>query len=89
MIYFRNFDVNETFLVTVFGGIVLGRDDKTAALSCAAVDGLDDVDQLLLVLHRPVDLVVVAGAQIDHDVSVAEEEHDGARVVQFVHLVEV
>jgi hypothetical protein len=43
----------------------------------------------LLVLHGPVDLVVVACAQIDHDVLVAEEEHDGAGIVQLVHLVEV
>jgi hypothetical protein len=43
----------------------------------------------LLVLHGPVDLVVVAGAQIDHDVLVAEEEHDGAGIVELVHLVEV
>ncbi len=43
----------------------------------------------LLVLHGPVDLVVVAGAQIDHDVLVAEEEHDGAGIVELVHLIEV
>jgi len=60
----------------------LGTDDETAALLGAAVDGLDDVDELLLVLEDPVELVVVAGAEIAHDVLVAEEEHDGARVVQ-------
>ena len=66
-------------LVAVFGGVVLGRDDETAALAGAAVDGLDDVDHLLLVLDGPVDLVVVARAQINHHVLVAEEEHDLAR----------
>lgn len=71
-------------LVSVLGGVVLGRDDEAAALARAAVHRLDDVDHLLLVLQRPVDLVVVAGAQVDHDVLVAEEEHHGARVVQLV-----
>ena len=45
---------------------------------------LDNVDELLLVLHRPLDLVVVARSQVDHNVLVTEEEHDGARVVQLV-----
>jgi hypothetical protein len=43
----------------------------------------------LLVLHGPVDLVIVTGAQIDHDVLVAKKEHDGAGIVQLIHLVEV
>ena len=43
----------------------------------------------LLVFHGPVDLVVVSGAQVNHHVLVAEEEHDGAGVVELVHLVEV
>lgn len=33
--------------------------------------------------------VVVASAKIYHHVLIAEEEHDGARVVQLVHDVEV
>ena len=33
-----------------------------------AVDCLDDVDDLLLVLDGPIDLVVVTRAQVDHDV---------------------
>ena len=45
--------------------------------------------EYLLVLHGPVDLVVVSGAEIDHHVLVPEEEHDRARVVQLVHLVEI
>jgi len=76
-------------LVSVFGGIVLGRHDKPPALARAAEDGLYDVDELLLVLHRPIDLVVVAGAEIDHDMLVAEEEHDSARVLKLVHLAKV
>nr|GMD15026.1 hypothetical protein Iba_chr07bCG12100 [Ipomoea batatas] len=37
----------------------------------------------------PVDLVIVPGAKIDHDVFVPKEEHRGRRVVQFIHRVEV
>ena len=43
----------------------------------------------LLVLHGPVYFVVVTGAQIDHDVLVAKEEHNRAGVIQLVHFVEV
>jgi len=62
--------------VAVFGGVIFGSDDETATLPGAAVNGLDDVDELLLVLESPIDLVVVASAEIDHDVLVPEEEHD-------------
>ena len=75
--------------VSVLCRVVLWRDHETPTLPGAPVDGLHDVHHLLLVLHGPVDLVVVSRAQVDHDVLVAEEEHDGARVVQLVHLVEV
>lgn len=72
-----------------YGRLTLGTDDQTAALLRATVDGLDNVDELLFVLEHPVELVVVAGAEIAHHVLVAEEEHDGDGVVQLVHLVEV
>lgn len=71
-------------LVSVLGRVVLGRDNETAALARAAVYSLYDVDHLLLILQGPVDLVVVSGAQINHDVFVAEEEHHRARVIQFI-----
>jgi hypothetical protein len=60
------------FLVSVLGGIVFWRHDETPPLPRAPVHGLDDVHALLLVLHGPVDLVVVASAQVDHDVLVPE-----------------
>ena len=76
-------------LVAMSSRVILGTDDQTAPLLCAAVDRLDDVDQLLFVFYDPFDLVVVARSEIDHHVFVAEEKHDGALVVQLVHLVEV
>lgn len=56
--------------VSVLGGVVFWRHDQPTALAGPPVHCLDDVDHLLLVLHGPVDLVVVAGAQVDHDVLV-------------------
>ena len=40
--------------------------------SIKPVNGLHNVDHLLLVLHGPVDLVVVTSSQINHDVFVPE-----------------
>ena len=76
-------------LVSVSGRVVLGTHDQTSALLGSSVDGLDDINQLLLVLQNPVQLVVVSGSEITHHVFVAEEEHDGHGVVELVHLVEV
>lgn len=75
-------------LIAVFRGIVLGGDDQTPALASSTEDHAN-VDELLFIRHGPVDLVVVPCTQIDHDVLVAEEEHDSAGVVQLVHRVEV
>lgn len=68
-------------LVAVPRGVVLGTDDETAALLGASVDGLDDIDEFLLVFEDEVEFIVVAGAEIDHHVFVSEEEHDCAWVV--------
>lgn len=76
-------------LVSVSGRVVLWTHDQTSAFLGSSVDGLDDIDQLLLVLQHPVQLVVVSGSEIAHHVFVAEEEHDGHGIVQLVHLVEV
>jgi len=76
-------------LVLVLSGVVFWWHNNTSSLDGAAVDSLNDVDHLLLVLQSPVDLVVVTRAQIDHDVLVPVEEHGGAGVIQLVHLVEV
>ena len=58
-------------------------------LSLPPVHSLHYIHHLLRVLQGPVDLVVVACAKINHDVLVAVEEHEGARVIQLVHLIEV
>ena len=76
-------------LVTVLGGVIFGSDDETTSLPGSTVDGLNNVDELLLVLESPVDLVVVTGSEINHDVLVPEEEHHRGRVVELVHGVEI
>ena len=60
------------FLVTVLGGVVLGSDHQTTALPGTPVDRLHNVNELLLVLEGPVDLVVVSRPEIDHNVLVPE-----------------
>lgn len=75
----------DRLLVLVPCRVVFGGIDKTASLFAAAVDNFDNVDEVLLVFNDKVDFVVVAGAEIDHHVLVAPEEHHGAGVVEFVH----
>jgi hypothetical protein len=76
-------------LVSVSGRVILGTHDQTSTLLCTSVDGLDDINQLLLILQDPVQLVIVSRSEITHHVFVAEEEHDGHGIVELVHLVEV
>ena len=76
-------------LVSIFCRVIFRRDDQTATLSCAAIDGFyiinhddvinlknltNNVDKLLLVLNGPVDFVVVTRTQIDHNVLVSKEK---------------
>ena len=71
--------------VSILGRVVLGRDDEATTLPRAAVDGLDDVDDLLFIRYGPVDLVVVACAKIDHDVLRAHDsKHECERSVRAV-----
>lgn len=69
--------------------VIFGTDHQTPTLLGPLENRLNNVNELLLVLQDPVELVVVASTEIAHDVLVAEEEHYCARIVQFVHGVEV
>lgn len=40
-------------------------------LACAAEYGLDDVYKFLFVVHRPINLVVISGTEIDHHVFIS------------------
>lgn len=74
--------VSSNLLRGVASQLTLGTDNKTTTLLGPTVDGLDDIDQLLLVFQNPVQLIVVTGAEITHHVFVTEEEHDCNRVVK-------
>ena len=76
-------------LVAVFRRVVFRRNDKPAAFPRASIDGLNDVNHLEFVVKRPIDLIVVARAEIDHYVLVPEEKHDSTGVVELVHGVEI
>ena len=49
-------------LVLVLGRIVFGRHDESSTLSSSSKDDFDNVNHLLLIVQRPVDLVIVSGA---------------------------
>lgn len=69
--------------------LTLRTNDQTTSLLRALVDGLNDIDHLLLVFKHPVQLVVVTRAKITHHVFIPIEEHDGHWVKEFVHRVEL
>jgi hypothetical protein len=62
--------------------------DETAPFLSTLVDGFNNVDQLLLILKHPVQLVVVTRAEIAHHMLVPPEEHDRHGIEKFVHGVE-
>ncbi len=64
----------------------LWTDNQTTTLLGTTIDGLDDIDQLLLVLENPVQLIVITSAEIAHHVFIAEEEHEGDGVVEFCEV---
>lgn len=70
-------------------GRTLRTNDQTTTLLGALVDGLDDVDQLLLVLQNPVQLVVVTGSEITHHMFIAIKVHDRHWIVELVHGTKV
>lgn len=72
--------------ISITCGIVLWANNKASSLLCAFVDCLDDVNQFLLVFQHPIQLIVVAGAEIAHHVFIAKEEHKSNRVVEFYIL---
>jgi len=89
----RSVQPNRSFaircLVSVSGRVVLWTNDKTSTLLSTTIDSFNDIDQLLLILQDPVELIVVSRTEIAHHVLVSEEEHECNRIVEFVHLFEV
>lgn len=54
-----------------------------------SINRLNDVDELLSIGDWPVDFVVISSAQVDHYVFISKEEHDGDRIVELIHFVEI
>lgn len=54
-------------LVSIFGWIILWRDDQTPTLPGTSIHCLNNVYKLLFVSHGPVDFVIVSRTQINHD----------------------
>lgn len=75
--------------VSVSSRVILWRDYQPSPFLRTLVYGFDYVDEFLLVFQHPIQLVVVSCTEVAHHVFVAEEEHQGDRIVEFVHLFEV
>ena len=63
--------------------------NQTPPLLRTLINRLNNINQLLLILQHPIQLIVVSRAEITHHVFVAEEEHQRHGIVQFVHLFEI
>ena len=75
--------------VAVLCAVVFRRYDQPSPFPRSAINSFDYINHLLLVIECPIDLIVVTGTQVHHNVLVSEEEHHRAGIVQLVHGVEV
>ena len=69
--------------------IILRTNRQPLPFTRGPIRDLNNIHQLLLIRNLKVDLVVIPRPEIDLDVLVAPEKHDGAWVVELVHGVEV
>jgi len=69
--------------------VIFRADYQSPALFSSTIDGLYNVNEFLLVLQHPIQLVVVPSSKIAHHMLVPKEKHNRYRVVQFIHLLEV
>ena len=81
--------ISPSHLVSISSRVILRTNNQTPTLLRTPINSLDDINQLLLILKHPIQFVVVSRSEITHHVLVAEEEHDGHGIVEFVHLVEI
>lgn len=69
--------------------IVLRTNDQTPPLLRPFINRLNNINQLLLILQHPVQLIIISRPEIAHHVLVPEEEHQRHSIVELVHLLEV
>lgn len=87
MAYLHEYTNISRYLVAIFGTVVFWRNYKTSPFPGTTINSFNNVNHFLFVFQSPVDLVVVTSSQINHDMFVSEEKHDGARIVQFIPVI--
>ena len=75
--------------VAVPCAVVLWADHQTPPLLRPFVNRLNNINQLLLILQNPIELIIITRPEIAHHVLVPEKEHQSDGVVELVHLFEV
>lgn len=76
-------------LVHPLSAIILRTHHQSLPLTRTPIHRLHDINQLLLIANRKIDFIIIPRAKVNLHVPVAPEKHDRARVVDFVHGVEV
>ena len=79
----------KAILVPIPRRIILRTNHQPPPLLRAPKNRFHNINQFLLILQHPIQLIIVSSSKIAHHVFIAEEEHDGHWVVEFVHLLEV
>lgn len=69
--------------------ITLGTNNQPPPLLCPTIYRFNDINQLLLILQHPVQLIIVARAEIAHHMLIAKKEHERHRVVELIHLFKI
>lgn len=75
--------------VPVPSTIILGTNHQTSPLLCPSINRLNNINKLLFVFQHPIQLIIVSRSKITHHVLIAEEEHDGAGIVELVHGLKI
>ena len=73
----------------MFGWVVFWRDNQPFPLSCSSVNHFKYIYHILLAGQRPVHLIVISCSKVNHNMSISEEKHSGARIIELIHCVEV
>lgn len=73
----------------MFCTIILWTCNQTFPLSSTSINGFYYINDFLFILQREIQFIVVSRSKVAHHMLVSEEKHDGARIEQLVHVVEV
>lgn len=76
-------------LILVTSRIILRSNHQPPPLPRPPKNRFHKINHLLFVLHCPINFIIIPRPQIDHHVFISIKKHDGTRVVEFVHFVEI